>query len=369
MNTIIDDKALLLLPQLAVAVGVNEAIFLQQLHYLMNCEDKGRVINGQKWIHNTITEWQEHNFPFWDEGVIKRTIKNLENDGLVISSPAHNKLNIDRTKWYTINYTILYALDEPVERIKNKRSKRSGAANQRVSFTTRKEQNVLMGGEQNVPMDRTKCSFPLEQNVPSNTKEDHTKNTNKDSSGGGFAADLPEIINAMDERGYPPLDNGQLKAIYDALAVPVNETPLMWFEYVLDRNQQIGDKSLDCLTLVFEGINTVGSLAKFKQSDSKVKQGEHPAIEAYKMATDYYPRRNCWKDIISTVGNDPEDVNRWGQAVAAWKLAGYKFDNYQGMFDWFANGVPDKDKATKTPSTVNQLVKQTAKNSNYQGLF
>lgn len=180
IQPIIDDQTLIVLPQLAIAIGLNEAIFLQQLHFLLSCDDKGKEIDGQKWVYNTIAKWQEHNFPFWDEGVIKRTIKNLETDGLIITTAKHNKLNIDRTKWFTIDYDLLYSITEPVDRIKNKRSTRKGAANQRVSFTTRKEQNVLMGEEQNVLLVRTKCSNAKEQNVPTITKDNNTKITTKE---------------------------------------------------------------------------------------------------------------------------------------------------------------------------------------------
>jgi len=195
-------------------------------------------------------------------------------------------------------------------------------------------------GQRVLPRSDSESSLGRSESLIKKQLQDTTKETT--NSGGGFVADLPEIINAMDERGYAPLSNEQLRAIYDALAVPANETPLMWISYALDRNQQIGDKSLDCLTVVLESINTVGSLATFKQSDKPTKQGEHPAIEAYKAATGYYPRRNCQSDIISKIGDDSASVAKWGEVVKAWKLAGYKFDNYQGMFDWFETGIPTR---------------------------
>lgn len=179
---------------------------------------------------------------------------------------------------------------------------------------------------------RTDC--PPKKVVKESIKETTTKEEE------GFAADFPDIINAMDERAYPPYSQAELKPVYDGLSIPEGETPIQWFEYVLDRNQQSGDKSLECMVMVFEAINLAGSLAKFKQSDRPVKQGEHPAIEAYKEVWGAYPRRNCQQDIIQEVGDNSDRLAEWGKATKAWKLAGYKFDNYKGQFDWLNNGIP-----------------------------
>lgn len=102
----INEQPLVLLPSLAVAVGLNEAIFLQQLHYWM--QKQGKEIDGKLWIYNSYPEWQKQ-FPFWSVDTIKRTIRKLENQGLLFSA-NYNASELDRTKWYAINYEALDTL-------------------------------------------------------------------------------------------------------------------------------------------------------------------------------------------------------------------------------------------------------------------
>lgn len=83
---------------LAKAIGLNEAIILQQIKYWL--QRSSHHIDGYTWIYNSIPKWQEQ-FSFWSYGTIKRTIASLENQGLVVSG-NFNKLKIDRTKWYRI---------------------------------------------------------------------------------------------------------------------------------------------------------------------------------------------------------------------------------------------------------------------------
>ena len=103
-NVLIDDQPLLLPRHLAKRIGLNEAIILQQIHFLSNPDNRsGRTYQGHKWIYNTYDQWQEQ-FPFWSIPTIKRTILRLEKDGLIHTTDAINKMSMDRTKWYRINY-------------------------------------------------------------------------------------------------------------------------------------------------------------------------------------------------------------------------------------------------------------------------
>lgn len=95
---LIAENPLQVLPGLAVAIGLNEAIVLQQIHYwIMGMGNKG---NG--WIYNTIKEWQDQ-FPFWSKRTILRTFKNLKKSGLVLSK-KHKTTSWDRKNTYTIDY-------------------------------------------------------------------------------------------------------------------------------------------------------------------------------------------------------------------------------------------------------------------------
>src|SRR5699024_12648676 len=57
---------------------------------------------GRYWVYNTYEGWQEQ-FPFWSVSTIKRTLVRLEESGLLITA-NYNKMKIDRTKWYTVDY-------------------------------------------------------------------------------------------------------------------------------------------------------------------------------------------------------------------------------------------------------------------------
>lgn len=105
---LIHDYPLMVSPRLAVAIGLNEAIVLQQLHYWLGTAGKER--GGRRWIYNTLSEWNAQ-FPFWGLNTVRRTIGNLEECGLVDSTDAHNVIKSDRTKWYTINYPAVEELE------------------------------------------------------------------------------------------------------------------------------------------------------------------------------------------------------------------------------------------------------------------
>jgi hypothetical protein len=125
-NLLINEPPLQVLPTLAVVInkaindsigaghrsggGLNEAIVLQQIHYWLNSiKTTGRIVDGEKWIYNSISSWAE-NFPFWSENTIRRALQNLETLGLIKSRNDLNKIKIDQTKWYTINYEALKGL-------------------------------------------------------------------------------------------------------------------------------------------------------------------------------------------------------------------------------------------------------------------
>lgn len=108
-NFLIDDYPLIVLPNLAKEIGLNEAIILQQIHFWM--KKRKNVKNGVSWVYNTYDEWVKQ-FPFWSKSTIRRTVTSLENKNLLITD-NFNKLKIDNTKWYTINYQELNRVNRP----------------------------------------------------------------------------------------------------------------------------------------------------------------------------------------------------------------------------------------------------------------
>lgn len=101
-SLLINEPPLQVLPSLAVAIGLNEAIVIQQLHYWLNNPKTGVDRDGYKWIFNTYQEWQE-NFPFWSTSTIQRIFSTLEESGLIISEQLDKKSH-DMTKFYRLNY-------------------------------------------------------------------------------------------------------------------------------------------------------------------------------------------------------------------------------------------------------------------------
>lgn len=99
-NLLISEPPLQVLPSLAVKVGLNEAIVLQQFHYWL--QRSNNIRDGYKWIYNSFPNWNKQ-FPFWGLNTLKRAVTSLENDGYLITA-NYNKAGFDKTKWYRIDY-------------------------------------------------------------------------------------------------------------------------------------------------------------------------------------------------------------------------------------------------------------------------
>ncbi len=104
---LLDEKPLQVLPALATAIGLNEAIAIQQLHWLMQQENFGEDHEGRHWVRMTLAEWRKRHFPFWSEPTIQRVFDSLQKLGLVLVCDDFNKLSFDRTNWYSIDYAVV----------------------------------------------------------------------------------------------------------------------------------------------------------------------------------------------------------------------------------------------------------------------
>lgn len=105
-------------PDLATAVGLNEAIVLQQVQYWCeHNEETGRNFrDGHFWVYNSFPEWQKQ-FPWWCEKTVKTIFSKLEKRNLLITA-NYNRLSMDRTKWYRVNHEELDAIaDSPSGKI------------------------------------------------------------------------------------------------------------------------------------------------------------------------------------------------------------------------------------------------------------
>jgi len=102
--TLLNSNPLVLDKKLAVILGLNEALVLEQIHYWLevNKKEKRNYHEGRYWTYNTLNEWQEE-FPFWSISTIKRIFKKLR-DMKILEVGNFNVYQMDRTLWYTINY-------------------------------------------------------------------------------------------------------------------------------------------------------------------------------------------------------------------------------------------------------------------------
>lgn len=135
---LINEPPLTFQPSLAKALGLDEAIVIQQLHYwLSNQKNEGRIDeSGEKWVYNTYAEWQEDNFPFWSEDKIQRVFLSLEKQGVVISAQLDAKKR-DMRKFYRIDYDVLCAMDDAILRPSNTANLHDVKMNQRLPETTK----------------------------------------------------------------------------------------------------------------------------------------------------------------------------------------------------------------------------------------
>ncbi|WP_346200556.1 DnaD domain protein [Caldifermentibacillus hisashii] len=118
---LINENPILVLPTLAKKIGLNQALFIQQLHYWL--ADSKHTYDGYQWVYNTYEDWHRQ-FPFWSTSTIRRIIGKLEREGLIVSG-NYNRFKMDKTKWYRINYEYLESLMDEDAQLSDLCSKRT----------------------------------------------------------------------------------------------------------------------------------------------------------------------------------------------------------------------------------------------------
>lgn len=91
---LVPEPPLQLLPSLAVRIGLNEAIVLQQLHFWVQRSQDG-------WVERPMASW-ERQFPFFSSATIRRTFTKLRADGLVLVKTITG--DAGRVNHYAIDY-------------------------------------------------------------------------------------------------------------------------------------------------------------------------------------------------------------------------------------------------------------------------
>ena len=177
-DLLIDDYPLVVLPRLAVAVGLNEGLILQQIHYWAKVKQRdpshyeASFRDGRCWVYNSLAEWHEQ-FPFWSTDTISRALISLKKQGLIVVE-QFGKSDWDRTNWYAIDYDALNSLTIPVPESAPPKPK-AGAQKLRqakaASCESRRPQNAAVGDTQVANVDDRILRSSLSETPSENSAE------------------------------------------------------------------------------------------------------------------------------------------------------------------------------------------------------
>ncbi|EFN4809671.1 TPA: conserved phage C-terminal domain-containing protein [Escherichia coli] len=183
MSLLMTSRPIVINPDLAYSIGLNEAIALQQINYWLQETKSGMESDGVRWIYNTTEQWLEQ-FPFWSESTLKRTFTRLKTLG-VLKIEQLNKSQRDMTNFYTINYE-----SELLDEVKVTESKRSKCAVPSGQNDTMEEVKVTHSiRSKRTAVIRSKCT----DDPTENTTESTTEITGKDSCPVAGQPD-PEVV-------------------------------------------------------------------------------------------------------------------------------------------------------------------------------
>lgn len=162
-------------------LDAESAVMLGQIHYWLQVKEEQKdpkyYHDGRYWIYNSFSKWCEI-FPCFSEKTIKRKFKKMRDMGILLTG-SYNKMNLDKTLWYSIDY------DRLEELLNSNKGNSNG-----------QEGNPRQG--QNDPIDRVKVTQPIPYN------HNHIINNNIN----GVSDDTRQII-------YRPKDdvNFQVKSL------------------------------------------------------------------------------------------------------------------------------------------------------------
>ncbi|RTN83055.1 conserved phage C-terminal domain-containing protein [Enterobacter asburiae] len=165
MSLLMPSRPIVINPDLAYSIGLNEAIALQQVNYWLKETTSGLERDGVRWIYNTTEQWLEQ-FPFWSESTLKRTFTRLKSLG-VLKVEQLNKSQRDMTNYYTINYES-ELLDE-VKVTKSKSSKCILPSGQNEPMEEVKVKRSI--GSKRTALIRSNCTDVLTENTTENTTD------------------------------------------------------------------------------------------------------------------------------------------------------------------------------------------------------
>ncbi|ENQ5600821.1 hypothetical protein N3K59_18345 [Acinetobacter baumannii] len=167
---LINESPLQVQPSLAMAIGLNEAIFLQQLHYWLGASKFKR--DDRVWVYNTYPEWLLQ-LKYMSLATLKRTIKSLKEQKLILVE-RFDKAKSNQVNFYAIDYDILAIVEENITQALESIDK--------LKMSQSISSNCTIPSAQNEPMDRVKMSQSLQENTQEITQENIYKKTKQKSS-------------------------------------------------------------------------------------------------------------------------------------------------------------------------------------------
>lgn len=175
MKKLFNNYPLVVDKYLAKILGLNEAIVLQQINYWLkiNKENNNNFHDGRYWTYNTIDKWQEE-FPFWSKDTVKRIFNKLRKMDILLTG-NYNKLKVDRTLWYSIDYEEL-----------GNQLEEAGYPFEETEVS--KEENITDALDENAQIQKVNINSPIpetsteintENNIQSISQPEEKKKTNK----------------------------------------------------------------------------------------------------------------------------------------------------------------------------------------------
>jgi len=168
MSLLMPSRPIVINPDLAYSIGLNEAIALQQVNYWLKETNSGLERDGVRWIYNTNEQWLEQ-FPFWSESTLKRTFTRLKTLG-VLKIEQLNKSQRDMTNYYTINYESELLDEVKVTKSKSSKCARPSGQNELMEQVSVKRST----GSKRTAVIRSKCTDVLTENTTESTTENKT---------------------------------------------------------------------------------------------------------------------------------------------------------------------------------------------------
>lgn len=98
-----------IVPELAVAIGLNESIVLLQIDFWIGQVPPENYKDGKWWTFQSIRDMQKKAFPYWGVATVSRTITSLKERGYIFTG-NYNKRKKDTTQWFALNIEKLQEL-------------------------------------------------------------------------------------------------------------------------------------------------------------------------------------------------------------------------------------------------------------------